>query len=365
MTEAERLQSGERVVAMVGTGFETMGGISTVVNGYRSAGLFDRIPIAYVRTHGDGGSMHKLKIAIGGYARFLNILASRRIRLVHIHLSSRASFWRKLPIFSGAKLFRKPVLLHLHGSEFMTFYWKDCGPVRRRIVAFVFNCSDAVIVLSPQWAESIRDITSNPNVEVIFNGVPVTDRQPLRIDHQGPPNILFLGRLGKRKGIYELLDALAAVKGQGTEFRLVAAGDGEIAEVVAKAHELGLSSNVEVPGWIDEHRKGDLLRSADLFVLPSHAEGLPMSLLEAMAAGLPVVCSSVGGIPTAVTDGLEGIIVPPGDINALADALTRLLTDKELRARLGCKAFERAKRDFDVRKSVDRLASLYEQHSTP
>lgn len=362
MNRAAHRRHEEAIVAMVGTGFQTMGGISTVVKGYQAAGLFDRMPILYVTTHGDGGSFYKLKIALEGYAQFLKAVATRKVSLVHIHLSSRASFWRKLPVFLVAKLLRKPLLLHLHGSEFMTFYRDECGPLRKRVVSFLFDRSNAVIVLSPQWAENIREITDNPNVEVIFNGVAVADRPSSRTTQKRPLVILFLGRLGHRKGIYDLLAALARVKSRDIEFRLIAAGDGEIAEVSAKAHELGLAENVEVPGWIDESGKQKLLREADLFVLPSHAEGLPMSLLEAMAAGLPVVCSSVGGIPTAVSDGSEGCLVPPGDIDALADSLSRLLTDAELRIRLGENAFERAKREFDVEQSIEKLVALYDRY---
>src|SRR5690606_6479369 len=130
--------------------------------------------------------------------------------------------------------------------------------------------------------------------------------------------------------------------------KLTAAGDGEIAEVAARAQQLGLANRIEIPGWIDETAKNTLLSRADVFVLPSHAEGLPMSLLEAMASELPVVCSSVGGIPVAVTDGVEGAIVPPGDVDALAEVLDRLLTSPVLRTELGQNAFKRAKAEFDV-----------------
>jgi glycosyltransferase involved in cell wall biosynthesis len=352
----------EPAVVMVGTGLETMGGISTVVKGYIGAGLFDRVSIVYVQSHSDGSALQKLGIAMTGYAKFARLLAQRKVRLVHIHLSSRASFWRKLPLVIVSTLARKPVLLHLHGSEFMSFYRDECGPVRKRIVKFAFDHSAAVIALSPQWAQDIKEITSNPRIEIILNRVPVPDQPVERANSDGCPHLLFLGRLGRRKGIYDLLDALASIKNQGTNFRLTAAGDGELAQVAARAQTLGLAKHIDLPGWIDEETRNTLLHKADIFVLPSHAEGLPMSLLEAMAASLPVVCSSVGGMPIAVTDGIDGIIVSPGDVDSLARALDRLLRNPDLRFQMGRNAFERAKRDFHIRLSVDQVVSLYERY---
>ncbi len=349
-------------VLMVGTSMKTMGGISTVVKGYVDAGLFDRMSIRYVMTHSDGSGLWKLKAAIFGYVAFTLALARRDVGLVHIHLSSRASFWRKLPIFMLAKLARKPVLLHLHGSEFMTFYDEECGPLAKRLITAVFNSADRILVLSPQWASNVKRFTGNRNIEVLFNGVPVPKQVPDRSHNSGSPKLLFLGRLGWRKGIYDLLDALKKVAAARVDFKLIAAGDGEMIEVAARAQELGLSAKIEVPGWIGDKDKAAHLGQADIFVLPSHAEGLPMGLLEAMAAGLPVVCTSVGGMPTAVSDEVEGIIVSPGNVDALSIAVQRLLVDSELRLRMGRNAFERAKRDFDVRHSVDRLVSIYERY---
>ena len=349
-------------VVMVGTAMDTMGGISTVVKGYVDAGLFDRAPIRYIVTHSDGSGLRKLRLAICGYAAFTLALLRRDVGLVHVHLSSRASFWRKLPILMLAKLVRKPVLLHLHGSEFMTFYEEECGPLSKQIVRTTFNQADLILVLSPQWAVNVKGFTKNRRIEVLFNGVPVPDHMPNRLHHAGPVTLLFLGRLGWRKGIYDLLDALKTVKASGVDFWLIAAGDGETVEVAARARELGLTPNIKVPGWIRDQDKARLLEQADIFVLPSHAEGLPMSLLEAMAAGLPVVCTSVGGIPTAVSDGVEGAVVTPGDTSALATSLQQLLSDPEMRLRMGRNAYDRAKRDFDVQRGVDRLVSIYQRY---
>jgi glycosyltransferase involved in cell wall biosynthesis len=347
---------------MVGTSMDTMGGISTVIKGYVAGGLFDRVPMVYVITHRDGNVLTKLGAAIVGYLNAVKALVLNKVRVVHMHFSSRASFWRKLPIFALYKIAGKPVLLHLHGSEFMDFYHQECGPIRRRIVETVFSRADSAVALSPQWADNIRDISPEARVEVIFNGVPVGDQVPDRSTREQVPVILFLGRLGRRKGIYDLLDALAQIAERGIQFELIAAGDGETRECAAQARQLGIESSVLIPGWIEDEKKQQLLSQADIFVLPSHAEGLPMSLLEALAAGLPVVCSSAGGMPTAVSNEVEGFIIKPGDVDALAESLVSLLTDPGLRQRMGRDAFQKAKNVFDVQLSINRFIELYESH---
>jgi glycosyltransferase involved in cell wall biosynthesis len=125
---------------------------------------------------------------------------------------------------------------------------------------------------------------------------------------------------------------------------------------------LGLADKVVVPGWIDAARRQELLEQSDIFLLPSHAEGLPMSLLEAMAAGLPVLCSTAGGIPLAVTQEKEGLLVEPGDVVGLRNALTRMIQEPELRAKCGKVAHERAIRDFSVQNRVEQLTGIYQAY---
>src|SRR5690606_27296596 len=142
------------------------------------------------------------KVAGQGYIKFLRSLASRRVGLIHIHLSSRASFWRTLPYVVFARMLRKPVSLHLHGSELMTFFRDECGFVAKRVVSLTFERAAVIIALSPQWACDIKEISPHANVEVILNRVPVP--QSCKRKNTGDTaTILFLGRLGRRKGIYD------------------------------------------------------------------------------------------------------------------------------------------------------------------
>ena len=186
---------------------------------------------------------------------------------------------------------------------------------------------------------------------VIHNAVDVTSFPGLR-PRSDPPLVISVGRFAFPKDFDTLVRALASIR---PDFRAVLVGDGpELFQVRAALRRHGLLPRVELLGARrDVH---DLLASADVFVLSSRSEGFPVSILEAMAAGLPVVASDVGGVAEAVVEGETGLLVPAGDAAALARALERLLEDPALRSRLGEPGRERAGRFFDV--ETFRLAHL-------
>jgi glycosyltransferase involved in cell wall biosynthesis len=177
----------------------------------------------------------------------------------------------------------------------------------------------------------------------------------------GRPRVQFLslGRLSERKGSYDLVKAFASLSPElRARARLVLAGDGDVEGVRQLAAPLG--DSVRVHSWIDSAERDRLLDASDVFVLPSQAEGLPMALLEAMAAGLPAIVTPVGGIPDALTHGAEGLLVEPGNIDQLAAAMTRLLCDESERLAAGRRAHARA-RLFDVHTYAGRLSNLYQR----
>ena len=240
----------------------------------------------------------------------------------------------------------------------MQFYGEESGHIVRRCIEYVFNHVDHIIVLSPQWKRDVATFTTNKHVTVIYNAVPIPemDAQP---DVDSEPRIAFLGRLGKRKGIYDLLKAFQDVKKVIPTCKLDVAGDGELERARAYADDLGLGDSVSILGWVDSSERERILRNAALFVLPSYAEGLPMSLLEAMAAGLPVVTTNVGGIPDLVHNDIEGIVVEPGDAAALAEAILSILLDSKLGERLGKVARERIISQFSIDNAIKQVEMLY------
>ncbi len=344
-------------IVMLGTRLDTMGGISAVVNVYRAAGLFERFPILHIPTHCDGSAFQKLKTMLFALLRICPLLLTGQIALIHIHVASRASFWRKLNFFLLAFVFRVPTILHLHGAGFQVFFEQECGNFRQRIVRAVFNRVSRVVVLSIGWQAWVQSMCANPHVMVIYN--PVQMPAAFAWDNRKAGETLFLGRLGQRKGTYDLLDAVAKVCLTQPQLHLMLGGDGEQEQVQQRAIALGIGSHIEMLGWVRGEDKERVLAASMLYVLPSYHEGLPMSILEAMATGLPILSTTVGGIPDAVTDGIEGFLVEAGDVSALADRMQRLLADPVLARRMGEAARRKVESTFSSQAVLPHIERLY------
>ncbi len=347
-----------RSVLMVGTDLRSIGGISTVVRGYIDAGLFDRIDCTYVATHRSGSHWRKLLVALTGWMRVLVRLHTLDAPLVHVQLSSRASFWRKAVVCLLARLARRPYLLHVHGSEFADFY-QECSPAARRIVRAVLARAALVLALSEAWRTTLRQISPQARIEVLMNAVPLPPPDVMPVaDRQS--TLLFFGEIARHKGVFELAQAFARVAAALPGLRLIYAGTGRgVEETRRLIEQLGLGSRVKFTGWLQAERKRAMLAGATIFVLPSYVEGMPMALLEAMSFGLPVIATPVGGVPEIVTHELDGLLVPAGDIDALAAAITRLTTAPQLRERLGRAARETVAKRFALDSAVERLLGIY------
>lgn len=340
---------------MLGTAFDTKSGIPAVVNCYRAQGLFERWPIDYVATHCDGGAVRKLLTAARALLRVVFLLIRYRRVVMHVHCASRASFWRKSVFMSLGMLANCPFILHLHGGGFARFYETECGALRRRIIRFFLERATCVIVLSDRWRAWITKVTEKARVVCIPNPVPMVEERPAS---RRENIVLFLGHLQRSKGIFDLLDAVCALRSPLPDIRLVCAGD-DIDSVAQHAERLGIGGAVGFTGWIGTAEKQSLMKRAALLALPSYAEGLPMSLLEAMAAGLPVVATEVGGIPDVVSDGVNGFLFKPGDIATLERLLLRLMRDSHLSMRIGTAARETVRLRFSADRVLAQLDEIY------
>jgi glycosyltransferase involved in cell wall biosynthesis len=343
-------------VVMIGTDPATHGGISAALRIWKDAGLFGRWPVIYVPTHRDGSRGQKLARALGAFATFAALVLRIPRAVLHVNAASRASFWRKAPFMALALAARWPVVFHLHGGGFADFYEKECGALRRRIVHFFLARASCIAVLSAQWALWMHRIVPGANVVCVPNAVAVP---AATASTREPRRIAFVGRLSPAKGVFELLEAVAALRVTHPEVSLDLAGDGDLEAVARRAHALGIGDRVLIHGWCSPEVRSRIVARAAVFALPSHAEGSPMSVLEAMAAGCPVVATRVGGIPDCVRDGLDGLLVPPGNAHALAAALGRILGDRDLAARLGSAARARIIRAHAPAKAIQRIGRIY------
>jgi glycosyltransferase involved in cell wall biosynthesis len=345
-------------IVMIGTDPDTMGGISAVVGVYRSGGMFERFPIEYLSTHRDASSIVKMKCFATAVLRFFMKLLQGRVELAHIHTASRSSFYRKSVFMLAARLFRVPTILHLHGAEFKIFYEQECGPVRRALIRSVFDHAGHVVVLSETWGNWVRGITRNPAVSVIYNPV-MLPRPAIQWNARVPGRTLFFGRVGPRKGVNDLLTAAARLKPTCNGLHVHIGGDGEVDKATATAAGMGLKNEVSFLGWVRGEQKARALAEASIYTLPSYNEGLPMSVLEAMAAGLPILSTRVGGIPEAVSDGVEGFLVEPGDVDALTERWRQMLQDEAMLRRMGDAARRKVETTFAAEAILPKIENLY------
>lgn len=197
-----------------------------------------------------------------------------------------------------------------------------------------------------------------PKVVVVHTGTDLTRYRPAAVPPPAPPvEILSVGRIDPVKGYPVLLQALVELRDRDCRLTIVGGGDG-LERLRDDAERLGLGGRVRLPGPVGQDELPELFRAAHIFCLPSFTESLPVVLMEAMAAGLPVIATEVAGIPELVEDEESGLLVPPGRADHLAAALARLIDDPAERRRLGAAGLARVRADFDAAASGRKVAAL-------
>ncbi len=345
-----------RLLIMLGAAPETRGSIAAVVDAYRAHGLFKRWPIEYIPTHSAGPLARRGSLAPRALGRVLALVAEHRRVVLHVHTAPRGAFWRDTMYLSVAATIRCPVILHLHGSGFQAFY-DACGTGARALVRLALERAAWVAAPSQQLATWVRSVS--PSASATFLPNPVSIPQSAGDSSARQNMILFLGRLAPRKGIFDLIDALSEIRPAVPDVRLVCAGEGSRVAVARYAEKLGVADAVKFTGWVGPSGKRALLENAAVFALPSYAEGMPMSLLEAMAAGVPAVAAPVGGVPEVVADGVTGYLAAPGDVSTLARLLRKLLLDRALAAKVGAAGRETVRLRFAPERALPRLEQAY------
>jgi glycosyltransferase involved in cell wall biosynthesis len=346
---------------MIGPSLDARGGMTSVVRAYRTAGLFEHDRVRYLTSYRERHAWIRLWVCAACMCRLFGALALGQAAGVHLHSASRGSFWRKASMAWLARLFGVPYLFHIHSGEFLAFYRDECGSLAKRLVGYTLRTANHVIVLSDAWRQDFDAAFPGLRLQIVKNPIDVPkDVQPCS---DAVPRVLFLGRIRDKKGVYDLLEAMALVRGSVPNAELVLAGDGELDQVRKRAVELGVGDGVKLPGWLEGDAKFAALQHSHVMALPSYFEGLPIGVLEAMAMGSLVVATRVGGIPDVIRDGENGLLVDAGDVPALAHQLSVGLTHAARRAEL----VATARRDVEAYRCehvVEVLRTLY-QHVNP
>jgi len=348
-------------ICMIVPSFEAKGGIASVVRGYRGSELEQKYQVRYIEAYCDGGKVKKLWKAGCAYLLFLWTLLTFRPDLIHIHSAFGASFYRKAPfIYIGAML-HIPVVNHIHGSDLERFYWGKSAHHKAFIRSTYRKCSK-ILVLSERWKDRFRELIDSNKMEVIVNYGTLQNHR-CEDEKKESHMVLFMGFLSELKGCYDIpkVAALVARRLQYVRFVLAGSGSaGDIQQIKAMTKNCGVEERLAFPGWVRGKEKDVLLRQADLFFLPSYTEGMPMSILEAMAYGLPVVSTTVGGIPELVEHEKSGFLLEPGDTEGFAEAIITLLKDPRKRTEMGQTGKAFVQENYSLEKHINSLMNVYD-----
>jgi glycosyltransferase involved in cell wall biosynthesis len=287
--------------------------------------------------------------------------AARRgeVDLIHIHLAWRGSAYRKLIIAAIARCFGIPYVVHLHAGQFERF-WTASGKYLCRSINRFFVDSAAIIVLGDYGARVILDRLPTVRDKItILPNASTSPSQPNRGRSESERiRITFLGQLGPEKGVPQLVDALGKLACRA-DWTATIAGSGEVQQTRDQARRLGIADRVDIPGWLDPSETAELLQRTDILALPSFVETLPMAVIEAFAYGVAVVATPVGAVPEVIAHERNGLLVPVGDVEALAKALSQLLENGVLRRSLGNAARRDHAERYEINTYITRLASIW------
>lgn len=359
MDSQNKLKNNPIKVVMLGDSLSKQGGIVTVEKLMLEQAP-PEIQIYHIGTVVDGSAIKKVLVFGIALYKFVLHLLITKVDIIHIHVAERGSAFRKSIITLIAKLvFRKPVILHSNSPEFHLFY-QQLPQWLQQSLLWIFSKCDRFIAVSESWKNFyIHDFGLKvEQVLVLANPIKLPAQVPLRTNSH-PVSFVCLGRIGQRKGSFDLIRAFAMLPDQyKTQASLCLAGDGDVEKVRNLVDSLNLLKYVTVLDWIDPNQRDSLLAKADVFVLPTYNEGLPLALLEAMGWGLPAITTPVGGIPNVITHNKNGLLVNPGDIQHLSAAMQSLLEEEELRLSLGSAA-RVSVAPFDITKYIDSLKFTY------
>jgi glycosyltransferase involved in cell wall biosynthesis len=336
-------------------------GISSVISSYFAVNNFKDYNIRYVSTTSHGNMVSKIAALGFSLVKYTSYLLFAKIKIVHIHSADFRSFFRKSVYALLANVFRKKIILHIHGAQFKEFYSKNPKWLKA-LISKILNMADFIIVLSESWHEYFQTITNNPNIRVLYNPVNGSNIwAESRKVYKESKNVLYMTMLYTRKGIYDLLNAIPKIVCVEPSAKFLICGEGEIDKCKYISKKLGITDKVNFLGWVGGQDKINILCKADVFVLPSHFEGLPVSLIEAMFAGLPIVSTPVGGIPDFFKDGVNGFLFQVGDSQALAEKIVCLLQNLSLRKKIGQHNRSQASKLFDGNVIVKSLCRIYDE----
>ena len=311
-------------------------------------------------TRGSGGPKYSLWVLLMAIAKIAAGRLQGGLAGVHVNLATRMSLFRKGTLIVACAALGVPTVLHLHAQ--MNGFYGRLPALLRWLTRRVFSLPQGVVVIGPAAKGFVIDVLHVPagRVHTIINGVPEPDDMPAAVPGSTPHRILFLANLSDRKGLPDLLQALAHPLLDTSGLTVTIAGGGNVAAYQAKARELGVSGFVQFEGWCDQRKVSRLLANSDMLVLPSHDEVLPLAILEAIAHGVAVVTTAVGEIPSLLTDGVDAVFVTVASPASIAAGMQKVLKTPGLRQTLASNGRALYLRHFCLSSFFSNVAAVHQ-----
>jgi glycosyltransferase involved in cell wall biosynthesis len=357
-----------------------MSGIGTYYETLLGSSLPRRVSLQFIDTSArrrpgsttGNWSFTNLVSAIDDCVRFTRAVVIYRPEICHIATAFGLSFLKHSVCIVIARLLGSKVLLHPHCSFYILY--EEQGRAWQWFVRKVIGLCHGVVVLSTEW-KKLQEVVTGCQIYYLPNAINLSSyvgvgREKVESKCDKPClHILYLGHLGKAKGSFDLICAAKIILRQvpWVVFDLVGQEHtaGEMEQLNTQVAAAGLEQCIHIQSAVTGAEKINLFRSADIFVYPSYHEGMPMAVIEAMACGLPIIATQVGGLLDLVSPGLNGLLVPAGQPYQLAIAIHQLIIDSQMRYSMQIRSFCLAQENFDIEKLVFRLLDIYQALLVP
>ena len=361
----------------------TIGGITTFIEGILNSKLSRKFELSTFDTQRPTYGIFKevwdytllLRIGFLGLLRslvwtlshlmtFPFALLKNRPDIVHVNTASYWVFWENGMYVLISKIFHKKVIFHIHGGGFEEFY-NSSNSLFKFLLQKILTLSDKVFVLSQSWQSFLLGIVPANKVTIVENFVDFSSFREFKNNERPSKhilNVLFVGGPGaKLKGLFDVVDAAAIVTQHSKNVHFVLLACSGVNGLGALNDVRGLASNISILGYLYGSEKTKVFLESDIFLLPSYAEGLPIAMLEAMAAGLPIIATSVGAIPDVIQDGKNGFLIEAGDYKALAEKILVLADDQNLRSKMSVNNVAKIRKNYEKIMILQKLSVEYEK----
>jgi len=357
--------SKKKKILIVGPNLSMPGGVAHHIKTLLSSPLSQEFILDYFKigkSLNDGRAMILLRFILTPI-RFLWKLWLFWPDVVHLNPSfDMKSLLRELNIIALCKLHRRQILVQFHGGNVTTLLNKDHLPI---YVGLIINWASCLVVLTHIQKKPLLKHCPEAKISVIPNMIDTTIFQWKEKNQNFRYRILYMSKIESKKGVFDVLESIQLVLDKFSNIKFLLAGDGPDKEKLQLlCCENRFEDHVKFCGYLNDQQKINFLCRGDIFLFPSHyQEGMPYALLEAMAAGLPIIATATGGIPEIIEHNINGILISPGDPEKLSQAIAYLLANHRLRKEFGIKNRHKTEAEYDIKIVCEKFNKLYHKLS--